>query len=203
MRKFLWFFLALVVALAGWSTVYADDGFFVISGMRVNYAPVSKTGQTTSQAAGDDGTWKKGVASPTHRFINNGNGTVTDRLTGLIWLKNANAFGQRTWTQAITDANNLANGQHGLTDGSKEGDWRLPNVRELQSLIDYSKSGPALPGDQLFTDVQSSSYWSSTAYASEFAPAAYAWFVYFGDGHSGHYDKEIGSFYVWCVRGGT
>ena len=46
-----------------------------------------KTGQTTSYAAGDDGALQKGVASPNPRFTDNGNGTVTDNLTGLIWLE--------------------------------------------------------------------------------------------------------------------
>src|SRR5215831_9628931 len=53
-------------------------------------APVPRTGQTTSYAARDDGALQKGVALPTPRFTNNNNGTITDNLTGLIWLKNAN-----------------------------------------------------------------------------------------------------------------
>src|SRR5215831_10404550 len=53
-------------------------------------APVPRTGQTTSYAAGDDGALQKGVAWPTPRFTDNNNGTITDNLTGLIWLKNAN-----------------------------------------------------------------------------------------------------------------
>ena len=61
--------------------------------MKGKYAPVPKTGQTTAYAAGDDGTLQKGVASPTPRFTDHGNGTVTDNLTGLIWTKDANAFG--------------------------------------------------------------------------------------------------------------
>ena len=72
---------------------------------------------------------KKGVAWPNPRFKDNGNGTVTDNLTRLIWLKNANAFGLRTWEQALSDANALASGSAGLTDGSKAGDWRLPKTR--------------------------------------------------------------------------
>ena len=56
-------------------------------------APVHKTGQTTSYATGDDGDLEKGVAWPNPRFTDNSDGTVTDNLTGLIWLKNANCFG--------------------------------------------------------------------------------------------------------------
>ncbi|NIO68243.1 MAG: DUF1566 domain-containing protein, partial [Anaerolineae bacterium] len=56
-------------------------------------------------------------------------------------------------------------GECGLGDGSSEGDWRLPNVRELQSLIDYGRQTPALPSGHPFTGVQSSLYWSSTTHA--------------------------------------
>ena len=52
--------------------------------------PVEKTGQTTSYATGDDGDLEKGLAWPNPRFTDNEDGTVTDNLTGLIWLKNAN-----------------------------------------------------------------------------------------------------------------
>ena len=156
MRRVLLISLSLVLALVGWSTVGAEDGFYVIPGMKGKYAPVPKTGQTTSYGTRDDGALQKGVAWPTPRFTDNGNGTVTDNLTGLIWTKNANAFGQRTWAEALSDANGLASGSAGLTDGSKAGDWRLPNVRELQSLVDYGRSNPALPAGHPFTNVQSS-----------------------------------------------
>src|SRR5215475_11535304 len=79
-------------------------------------APVPRTGQTTIYAAGDDGALQKGVAWPTPRFTDNNNGTITDNLTGLIWLKNASCFGTQVWDTAITSANGLANGQCGLSD---------------------------------------------------------------------------------------
>jgi len=200
MRRALLISLSLVLALVGWTTVCAEDGFYVVAGMRGKYAPVPKTGQTTPYAAGDDGTLQKGVASPTPRFTDNGNGTVTDKLTGLIWMKNANAFGPKTWADALTAANGLASGSGGLTDGSKAGDWRLPNVKELQSLVDYGRFSPALPAGAPFTGVQSSDYWSSTTGA---ASATYAWLVGFGDGFVGNDGDKSYSFpYVWCVRGG-
>ena len=80
------------------------------------------------------------MAWPSPRFTDNGNGTVTDNLTGLIWLKNASCYGQMPWTNALNVANALASGSCGLTDGSIAGAWRLPNVREMQSLIDYGRS---------------------------------------------------------------
>ena len=71
-------------------------------------------------------------------------GTVTDHLTGLIWLKNAGCFTPALFAAALTDANQLASGACGLTDGSKAGDWRLPNINELESMVDVSESNPAL-----------------------------------------------------------
>jgi hypothetical protein len=159
---------------------------------------VPKTGQTASYATGDDGDLEKGVAWPTPRFTDNGNGTVTDNLTGLIWLKNANCFGARNWTQALSDANTLNSGECGLGDGSSEGDWRLPNVRELQSLIDYGCYSPALPSGHPFTGVQSSLYWSSTTRAYY---TSFAWNVDLRVGYVYRNLKTV-TFYVWPVRGG-
>ena len=96
------------------------------SQLPVGYAVgVPKTGQTASYATGDDGDFEKGVAWPNPRFTDNGNGTVTDSLTNLIWLKNANCFETRMWAQALTDCNGLASGSCGLTDGSSAGDFLI------------------------------------------------------------------------------
>lgn len=77
-------------------------------------APARRTGQTgcwdasgtsiSCTGTGQDGDHLAGVAWPSPRFTNNGDGTVTDNLTGLIWLTNADCFGTRTWTQALADA---------------------------------------------------------------------------------------------------
>jgi hypothetical protein len=203
MRRVLLIFLSLLLALVGGSAAYAEDGFYVIPAIKGNYAPVPKTGQMQSYATGDDGDLHKGVASPTPRFTDNGNGTVTDNLTGLIWLKNANAFGMKTWADAMTTANGLKSGDAGtgLTDGSKAGDWRLPNVREFQSLLDYGRSFPALPENHPFTELQwGSYYWSSTTFATD---TTYAFDVAIGgNAIMDPYDKTNPDDYVWCVRGG-
>ena len=61
-----------------------------------------KTGQTTSYATGDDGYIEAGVAWSSPRFTNNGNGAMTDNLTGLVWSQNANLpAALKTWHQAL------------------------------------------------------------------------------------------------------
>ena len=156
---------------------------------------------------GEDGELQKGVAvSP--RFVYNGDGTVTDKLTGLVWLREGNcntffagdATGQnsRPWSAALAAADQLAAGYCGLTDGSVAEDWRLPNLRELQSLIDFSQVNPALPPSHPFLNTVSSYYWSSTTLAIS---TAGAWRVYFGNGTVTS-DVKSNSYNVRAVRGG-
>jgi hypothetical protein len=193
MQRTLLIFLSLVLVLVGWSTVGAEDGFYVIPIMKQKYAPVPKTGQTTSYATGDDGDLEKGVAWPTPRFTDNGNGTVKDNLTGLIWMQNANAFGQRTWLQALSDAKGLKDGIGSLNDGSKEGDWRLPNARELQSLSAIGKTPAVGPP---FNNVQVQNYWSSSSFAE-----SVGYVVILSSGAISGNNKDYFN-YVLCVRGG-
>ena len=208
MRRVLLISLSLVLALVAWTTVCAEDNFYVVPAMRGNYAPVPQTGQTNSYVTGDDGYWHKGVAWPTPRFTDNQNGTVTDNLTGLIWMKNANYFGPKKWQDAVSAANGLASGpgELDLKDGSKPGDWRLPNIRELQSLVDYDRggdvSGPAVPVPNPFTGVVwENRYWSSTNDNADTSNTS-AWWLGFDLGFVGTDDKTTNYYLVWCVRGG-
>jgi hypothetical protein len=176
------------------------------------FAPVPKTGAGDlggyTEVLGEDGhaSMQKGVAWPVPRFITSTTGIVTDTLTGLIWLQDASCGGTKIWSDALAFANSLydgwtgdgSGGDCGLSDGSSAGDWRLPNVRELQSLIDYGRYGPALPSGHPFTGVQSSAYWSSTSVAYD---TSYAWGVGLYDGYVLPGDK-MNADYVWPVRGG-
>jgi uncharacterized repeat protein (TIGR02543 family) len=163
-------------------------------------AQVWKTGQTVSYAANDDGALKKGVAWPSTRFVDNYNGTVTDNLTKLVWLKNANCFGGQSWANALASSSNLANGACGLSDGSLAGDWQLPNRKELQSLVDRSRANPSLPASALtfFPNVQSDIYWSSSTYAFN---TGNAWNVNMNLGYEYGAGKE-NLYNVWPVRAG-
>ena len=170
-----------------------------------------KSGQTACTAedgtaidcagTGQDGEYQAGV-SVDPRFTDNGDGTVRDHLTGLIWLKNANCFGQRSWTLALSDANTLADGSCGLTDESQSGDWRLPNARESNSLIDYGHYVPAIPDGHPFSEVQIVHYWSSSSIPglSTFNQG-HAWHQHFGGGYAG-LSLKTEAYFVWPVRGG-
>lgn len=149
--------------------------------------------------SGQDGALQAGVAWPDPRFRDNGDGTVTDRLTRLIWLKNGHPFGTRTWEQALDDCQALADGRHGLSDGSRPGDWRLPNINELRTLEDYDRFQPALPeGWEVFTNVRQSLCWSSTTVPT--APTL-ARFLFVGIG-SCVWDHKGVSMGAWPCRGG-
>jgi hypothetical protein len=179
-----------------------------------------RTGQTrcydtagteiTCAGSGQDAEQRTGAAIPTPRFLDNGNGTVTDKVTGLIWLKNASCatVSPNGWAAALTSVAALANGACGLSDGSKAGDWRLPNLNEVKSIIDKSKVNPALQLGNPFDNVTNSWYWTSSTYAGR---SIDAWYVYFGSGvadYSGCYGfgcgcgTKCGSGYVWPVRAG-
>jgi len=131
-------------------------------------------------------------------------GTVTDNVTNLRWQKCSAGLSGATcatgtaatyqWdgptTSAISYCETLSFG--GFTD------WRLPNTKELSSLVDDTRVNPSI--DPLFPNTQTSSpfyYWSSTTYAGS---TASAWHVNFGGGYVLSYVKT-NTGYVRCVRG--
>ncbi|MEI7436613.1 MAG: DUF1566 domain-containing protein [bacterium] len=188
-------------------TIFGVTGTLSTNGGCAYPAPVPETGQTTEYTAGDDGSYKKGATWPNPRFTVgtgvDGTNCVTDNLTGLVWARNANLAGiAMTWADAIVYCTNLT---YGGTN-----DWRLPNVREMQSLIDYGRNTPALCNtsgtgkwseNDPFTGVQSSDYyWSSTTY--DLLSDDYAWNVYLSIGQVIIDVKAGALLYVWPVRGG-
>jgi hypothetical protein len=164
-----------------------------------NYAPVPQTGQIESFAEGDDADLKKGIFWPSQRFTDHLDGTVTDNLTGLNWMKDANIYGIKPWCQAITTCNSSEVGGYN--------DWRLPNVRELQSLIDYGGAQYSmLPADHPFTGMvipgisSTFFYWSSSSHG-----AGGAWAVSFENGYMYTQPRNCSpddptGYLVWCVR---
>ena len=120
-------------------------------------------------------------------FVDNGDGTITDTDTGLMW-QNPTAPGTYTWEQALSycESSTLA----------EYNDWRLPNRNELQSIVDYSRYNPPL--DPIFSVVLSARYWLSTTYASDPTSAC---IVHFGYGYV-NYNGKSSPNYVRAVRGG-
>jgi hypothetical protein len=163
---------------------------FVVGVVECSDVSLPKTGQTSTYGADDDGMLQKGITWPSPRFVDNGNDTMTDRLTGLVWEKSPSGT-SGVWTTAISYCENLSLG--GYTD------WRLPNRKELLSLVNYGQSSPAnWLNSQGFTNVQASYYWSSTTNA---AASAQAWIVFMNEGHVSARGKTD-NYYVWAVRGG-
>ena len=180
------------------TTLVVLTGIFLLSASIVwaqAPAPVAKTGQTTLYQSGDDGDLEKGVAT-SPRFTDNGDLTVTDNLTGLMWATDANMAGSMKWEIAIIYANSLS---LGTSCGSPRTDWRLPNLFELESLRDLSNYDPALPTGHPFTNVQSNYYWSSTTYA-EITDGAWRLRIDYGYHEAG---PKTHTYYVWPVRGGN
>jgi hypothetical protein len=174
--------------------------------------PTGPAGPPATRAAGP-------CFDNTNRYVDCGNGTVTDTVTGLIWLKNAACLGLANWANANGAAAALANGQCGLTDGSSAGDWRLPSKDEWVATIARAValgckfggpgSPPSLTNDAgtgclnsghgtSFAGVASGFYWSSST--EETVPTL-AWDAILVDGNVVNDDKG-GSIRVWPVRGG-
>lgn len=101
----------------------------------------------------------------------NGDGTVTDTETGLMWQQDET--GWMDWESALSYCENL--------ELAGYDDWRLPNINELQSLVDYSTKNPAID-TYAFPNATSSIYWSSTTYSIHIGHTGDASIVDFGSG---------------------
>ena len=127
------------------------------------------------------------------RWVLNGDGTVTDTRTGLMWQQEGSSIGM-TWEEAMNHCENIVDA--GFTD------WRLPTIKELSSIVNRKTYGPAI--DTRYFIANSSGYWSSTTYAGSSWQACGVSFYYGGDNAydygSGY--KPDSYDYVRTVRGG-
>ncbi|EMY77156.1 PF07603 family protein [Leptospira weilii serovar Ranarum str. ICFT] len=111
-----------------------------------------------------------GNPPPAFSFQDNGNGTVTDRNTNLLWSKCALGKSNVNCTAGVLSFGNQQsafNGCNGLNSAvppfpfAGRNDWRLPNVNELLSIVDHSGAGnPAVPA--VFSNFASGTFWTST-----------------------------------------
>ena len=138
------------------------------------------------------------MAWPDPRFTDNGDGTVTDNMTNLVWMKNTNVFGLQNWYDALNSCYNSIGG------------WRLPNILELLSLVDFNYEDPyadgfilhgALPHGHPFTNLDGNfNHWTSTIASVGFGTGA--WSINMGviGGDVSQDGQAIGMNRVWCVR---
>jgi len=202
-----------------------------IVGIRCGHSALAATGQLTAYSADtndgvpgavavpDDGTLHFGAPL---RFVDNGDGTVSDLNTGLMWEKKSDDGGLHDqdniyrWTselgfeqETVWDWVNDVNTEGGAGFAGRS-DWRIPNIKELQSIVDYEHVTPAVvttfnggcvPGCSALSCSCTSvfNYWSSTTAASS---ASFAWVVVFDSGAVDFNSKESERF-VRAVRGGT
>ncbi len=119
-------------------------------------------------------------------YVDNGDGTVTDQASGLIWQQ-PHEHEQRTWKQAVNYCNNLTLGD--------SNNWRLPAVDELESLINKDRFAPSID-THYFNDTISAYFWSTS---SDEAESDHVWIVGFNSGHVSTEHKELRN-YARCVR---
>ena len=136
--------------------------------------------------------------APAALFIDKGNGTIYDVTNNLSWLKNADCYSYKPYSD-LTIINALAEGQCGLTDGSKAGDWRLPTSSEFKVYFDegYRKNSLNTVG---FSNLQRV-YWTSTPYAGS-ADAAPFYGADLERGYSIGFSPKNIALTVWPVRTG-
>jgi Protein of unknown function (DUF1566) len=120
------------------------------------------------------------------------NGTLQDRLTNRVWIRPLDAVERPVKWEKALEAIDVLNAQNACGYA----DWRLPNIRELASLVDLNCHSPALPVDHPFGHV-AEGYWSSITSVYE---KRYAWVLYPCDGAVGVGYKPLPEFCAWAVR---
>lgn len=178
-------------ATAGWFVGFNDGLSYNASRNTANGVRMVRAGQALGLLD---------MTRPTTDYVDNGDGTVTHKPTGLAWQRcmvgqtwtGSTCTGTattHTWDQAKAIASNFA----GKTD------WRVPSQSELLSIADYAKTGAgATLNTSIFPNDPASYVWSSSLYAGD---ASAAWGVYFSYGHPNNYGLRSNSLAVRLVRG--
>jgi hypothetical protein len=168
-------------------------------GPGATYWNLPDTGQPTSYDTGDYDDAMYQPADSQKSYTDNGDGTITDKRTGLMWVQDATGIGcfsgnTMSWEVALSSCVNLAYAGYD--------DWRLPNVKELMSLVvqDEALDTGSLPliSEPPFQNTVRNYYWTST---TKVADVSKAMCIRFNVGTAYSRDKT-GSWYVRPVRGG-
>ena len=131
-------------------------------------------------------------------YSDNGDGTVTDPTTGLVWMRCSMGQDWDGMTCTGTAKTYTFDEANALTvTFAGQSDWRVPNIRELQTIVDRSVVDPAID-EAAFPNTRTSNFWSASAYAGS---SNDAWLVSFGNGSAGGYVKSV-AFQVRLVRAG-
>lgn len=169
-----------------WPVRAEGNGMLPLTGQRHCYD--TKGISVECSSSGQDGEHQHGYAWPYPRFTGHSD-SVEDHLTSLCWYRNANFTGSPVnWVQALNLVDEL-----NQQDNARK--WRLPNINELESLVDCGHSKPALSMPVLFDNLQDV-YWSSST--SMYEPD-WAWALYLDKGAVGVGQKKIANFFVWPV----
>lgn len=145
--------------------------------------------------SGQDGEYQSGRSWPVPRFREAGEELIEDRATGLVWCRNGSLHEfPLNWSEAL-EAVAAMNREQAFG----RNDWRLPNRRELRSLIDHSRRQPALSEGHPFEGVVQSWYWTATTAAIH---RRYAWYLHFEGGRL-FYGNKTDYYCVWPVCGNS
>jgi len=171
-----------------------------IYNLAVNF-PLPDSGQTTSYGTAPDDADYTATNSfaCSMSFTDNEDGTITDNCTGLMWNKCSQGLSGSNCEigTATTTYWEEAKGSCENSTSSNYSDWRLPNIKELVSIVDYGKSVPAIDPTYFPATIPAGYYWSSTSYN-----LSTAWEIYFSNGGTfNSVDKTSSGKYMRCVRG--
>jgi PKD repeat protein len=137
---------------------------------------------TVTHCQGDDG-----MNGP---YVDNGDGTVLDKGTGLVWMKYGSP-GTAKWSDAVSFCHNV--------EFAEYDDWELPNIYELQTIV-HEPGSPTI-NTTYFKDTEAARCWSGNRYTSD-----RSWYVDFSNGTSGNASSDdffSERYYVRCVRLGS
>jgi hypothetical protein len=188
------------VAIFGTTGTYAGGGLLPDTGQTSCYDAGGLVILCPAHGASSEQDASYNPAATQPNYTNNGDFTLTDSRTGLMWKKcsegqNNDATctgtaGLYAWTAALAQCT-------GLTDPGGYTDWRLPNAGELSSIVNSQNSNPCV-NTTYFPNTAASYYWTSTTYVPY---SSYAWYVNFYYGYVKSSNKTT-NYYVRCVRGG-